>query len=414
MCKTTSNFIYAQLLLLGEGIHDPGDIYNAGSSLFKGVVDQIGGAKIPGTEWIGAAADAYMNQNVAQKLRAQVMGEIDDLTGNLISNQAEHVSNVRAVLRGMKKMIDGVYKACKWLEDNLWFVGDALSVAMAIPACALAMAVTGGALLVLTIMTAMNAFSMIGLGGRLLDLLTNLPNLVGMIPGIIEDIIGGIVDDLWPPKFPDFPFPGLPNFPGMPEFTWPPVPGMPDFSLPIPGLPEFQWPSIPGLPDFGGLIPDFGGGLIPGFPNLPGLPGVPDLFPGLPGLGDLLPGVGNVGQLPTWNELAALPDFLGGFAGVPSLGFGSMLNFAQLPGVSAITSTMGQLQQLTGAGGGAGQMGSMAGQQAQMISSQAQQGAGQDDKQREDEGAGAASAGAERAPVDAGSAGQQGRPGSVL
>jgi hypothetical protein len=142
------------------------------------------------------------------------------------------------------------------------------------------------------------------------------------------------------------------------------------------------------------------------------LPSVPDLFPGLPGLGDLLPGVGNLGQLPTWTELAALPDFLGGFAGMPTLGFGSMLNFAQLPGVSSITSTMGQLQQLMGAGGGPGQMGSMAGQQAQMISSQAQQGAGQDDK-RDDEGAGAGTAG-ERAPVDAGSGGQQGRPGTVL
>jgi hypothetical protein len=413
MCKTTSNFIYAQLLLLGEGIPDPGDIFKVGSELFQGVVGQIGLA-IPGTEWIGKAADAYLNQNTAQELRAKVMGEIDDLTGNLISNQAEHVSNVRSVLRAMKSMIDGVYKACKWLEDNLWFVGDAVSVVMAIPACALAMAVSGGALLVLTIMTAMNAFAMIGLGGRLLDILKNLPNLIGMIPGIIEDIIDGIVDGIWPPKFPDFPFPGLPNIPGLPEFTWPPVPGIPDFNLPIPGLPEFQWPSIPGLPDFGGLIPDFGGGLIPGFPNLPGLPGVPDLFPGLPGLGALLPGVGNLGQLPTWNELAALPDFLGGFAGMPSLGFGSMLNFAQLPGVSSITSTMGQLQQLMGAGGGPGQMGSMAGEQAQMISSQAQQGAGQDDKQRENEGAGAGTAGAERAPVDAGSGGQQGRPGTVL
>jgi hypothetical protein len=412
MCKTTSNFIYAQLLLLGEGIPDPGDIFNVGSSLFKGVVDKIGLA-IPGTEWIGQAADAYSNQNIAQELRAKVMGEIDDLTGNLISNQAEHVSNVRSVLRAMKKMIDGVYKACKWLEDHLWFVGDALSVAMAIPACALAMAVSGGALLVLTIMTAMNAFSMIGLGGRLLDILTNLPNLAGLIPGIID----GIIDDLWPPKIPNIPFPGLPNIPGLPEFTWPPVPGIPDFNLPIPGLPEFQWPSIPGLPDFGGMIPglpNFGGGLIPGFPNLPGLPGVPDLFPGLPGLGDLLPGVGNLGQLPTWTELAALPDFLGGFAGMPSLGFGSMLNFAQLPGVSSITSTMGQLQQLTGAAGGPGQMGSMAGQQAQMISSQAQQGAGQDDKAQEDEGAGAGTAGGERAPVEAGSGGQQGQQGTGL
>ncbi|OBK13725.1 EspA/EspE family type VII secretion system effector [Mycobacterium asiaticum] len=410
MCKTTSNFIYAQLFLLGEGIPDPGDIFNAGSSLFKGVADKIGVA-IPGTNWIGQAADAYLNQNTAQELRAKLMGDIDNLTGNLISNQAEHVSDTRDVLRAMKKMIDGVYKACKWLEDNLWFVGDAVSVALAIPSCGLAMAVTGGALLYLTIMTAMNAASMVGLGGRLLDILTNLPNLAGLIPGIIDNII----DNLWPPKLPDIPFPGFPDIPGFPDFSWPPTPGMPDFNLPIPGLPEFQWPTIPGLPDFGGLIPGLPGfgGDFPSFPGLPGLPGIPNLFPGLPSLNDLLPGMGNLGQLPTWTDLAELPDFLSGFAGLPSLSFGNLLNFAQLPGVASISSTMGQLQQLMAAGGGPGQMGSMAGQQAQMISSQAQQGAQQDDG-RDEEGAGAGTAGAERAPVDATTGGQQGQQGTVL
>lgn len=407
ICKTTSNFIYTQLFLLGDGIPDPGDVFNAGSSLFKGVADKIGLA-IPGTNWIGQAADAYLNQNTAQQLRAKLMGEIDDLTGNLISNQAEHVESTRKVLRAMKSMVDGVYKACKWCEDNLWIVGDALSVAMAIPACALAMTVVGGALLYLTIMTAMNAFNMIGLGGRLLDILTNLPKLAGLIP----DIIGGIIDTIWPPKLPDLPIPGLPNIPGLPEFTWPPQVGVPDFNLPIPGLPEFQWPSIPGLPDFGGVIPDLGG-LIPGFPNLPGLPSIPDVFPGLPGLGDLFPGVGNLGKLPTWTELAALPDFLGGFAGLPVLSFGNLLSFAQLPGVGQISSTMGQLQQLMAAGGGPGQMGNMASQQAQMISSQAQQGGQQDD--RDDQGAGAAAgvAGGERAPVDVGTGGQS-QSGTVL
>lgn len=405
MCKTTSNFIYAQLFLLGEGIPDPGDIFNVGSSLFKGVADQIGLA-IPGTNWIGQAADAYLNQNVAQELRAKLMGEIDGLTGNLISNQAEHVSDTRDVLRAMKKMIDGVYKACKWLEDNLWIIGKAASVAMAIPACALAMTVVGGALLYLTIMTAMNAASMIGLGGRLLDILTNLPSLAGLIP----DIIGGIIDDLWPPKLPNIPIPGLPSIPGLPDFSWPPEVGIPDFNLPIPGLPEFQWPTIPGLPDFGGLLPDLGGG-IPGFPSLPGLPSLPNPFPGMPALGDLFPGVGNLGKLPTWTELAALPDFLGGFAGLPVLSFGNLLSFAQLPGVGQVTSTMSQLHQLMAAGGGPGQMGNMASQQAQMISAQAQQGGQQD---RDDEGAAAAVTGGERAPVDAGTGGQQGQQGTVL
>ncbi len=112
--------------------------------------------------------------------------------------------------------------------------------------------------------------------------------------------------------------------------------------------------------------------------------------------------------------MAALPDFLGGFAGLPALSFSNLLSFAQLPGVGQVTSTMGQLQQLMAAGGGPGQLGSMAGQQAQMISAQAQQGSQQDDSDDEQAGAAAGIAGAERAPVDAGTGGGQSPPGTVL
>ncbi|REM50677.1 type VII secretion system ESX-1 associated protein EspE, partial [Mycobacterium tuberculosis] len=149
---------------------------------------------------------------------------------------------------------------------------------------------------------------------------------------------------------------------------------------------------------------------------LPGLPSIPNLFPGLPGLGDLLPGVGDLGKLPTWTELAALPDFLGGFAGLPSLGFGNLLSFASLPTVGQVTATMGQLQQLVAAGGGPSQLASMGSQQAQLISSQAQQGGQQhatlvSDKKEDEEGV----AEAERAPIDAGTAAsQRGQEGTVL
>lgn len=140
----------------------------------------------------------------------------------------------------------------------------------------------------------------------------------------------------------------------------------------------------------------------------------------MPGLGDLLPGVGDLGKLPTWTELAALPDFLGGFAGLPSLGFGNLLSFASLPTVGQVTATMGQLQQLVAAGGGPSQLASMGSQQAQLISSQAQQGGQQhatlvSDKKEDEEGAAAGVAEAERAPIDAGTAAsQRGQEGTVL
>ncbi|REU64898.1 EspA/EspE family type VII secretion system effector [Mycobacterium tuberculosis] len=326
LCKTTSNFIWGQLLVLGEGIPDPGDIFNTGSSLFKQISDKMGLA-IPGTNWIGQAAEAYLNQNIAQQLRAQVMGDLDKLTGNMISNQAKYVSDTRDVLRAMKKMIDGVYKVCKGLE-KIPLLGHLWSWELAIPMSGIAMAVVGGALLYLTIMTLMNATNLRGILGRLIEMLTTLPK----------------------------------------------------------------------------------------FPGLPGLPSIPNLFPGLPGLGDLLPGVGDLGKLPTWTELAALPDFLGGFAGLPSLGFGNLLSFASLPTVGQVTATMGQLQQLVAAGGGPSQLASMGSQQAQLISSQAQQGGQQhatlvSDKKEDEEGV----AEAERAPIDAGTAAsQRGQEGTVL
>ncbi|QUR69423.1 EspA/EspE family type VII secretion system effector [Mycobacterium spongiae] len=408
LCKSTSNFIWGQLLLLGEGIPDPGDIFNTGSSLFKQIGDRMGLA-IPGTNWIGDAAEAYLNQNIAQQLRAQVMGDLDKLTGNMISNQAEYISNTRDVLRAMKKMVDGVYKACKALE-KVWLVGHGLSWALAVPSCGLAMAVVGGALLYLTIMTASNVANLKGILGRLIEMLTTLPSF----PGLPNIPIPGLPDIPWPPQLPDLPIPGLPDIPGLPGFEWPPTtgPGLPA----IPGLPGF--PELPGFPSLPGLPG------IPGFPGLPGLPSVPDMFPGLPGLGDLLPGVGNLGGLPTWTDLAALPDFLGGFAGLPGLSFGNLLGFAALPTVGQVSATMGQLQHLVAAGGGPGQLGSMAGQQAQMISSQAQQGGQQqatlvDDVQRDDQegqaGAAAGAADAGRAPIDTGTGGdQQTQEGRVL
>ncbi len=111
-------------------------------------------------------------------------------------------------------------------------------------------------------------------------------------------------------------------------------------------LPVAFHPRLAGLR----IVPDLGG-LIPGFPNLPGMPGIPRPVPRPARLWATCSRAwANLGKLPTWTELAALPDFLGGFAGLPSLGFGNLLNFAQLPGVGSITSTMGQLHSLMASG----------------------------------------------------------------
>nr|WP_269430472.1 EspA/EspE family type VII secretion system effector [Mycobacterium haemophilum] len=382
------------LLLLGEGIPDPGDIFQAPSSMFTSIATEIGKA-VPGLDWVGKAADAYSAQNLANQLRAQTMSQVDRLTNNFVSNQAEYVTNTRKVLNAMKSMVQGVRKACAALQ-KVWLVGDALSYAIAIPACGLAMAVVGGAMLYLTIMTLVNTTNLQGVLGNLLDMIASLPkDLLNLIPGLI-DWIGGLI----------------PNIPGI----WPPNFNIPDWSDWIPKMPDFKWPdlpSFPGFPDF-----EFPGSLIPGFPSLPGLPSFPDLFPGLPSLPDLF---GNIGKLPLWSDFAKLPDFLGGMFGMPSLSFGNLIPLNQLPAMSQLTATLGQLTQLTGSGGGlqlAQSAGSMAGSQAGSLVSQTSQGGQQQGtlvsdvkKDDEEEGAGAGTAGAERAPIQATGGGTTGETG---
>ncbi|RFD27188.1 secretion protein EspE [Mycobacterium uberis] len=375
ICDSTIGTISSLLLLLGEGIPDPGDIFQAPSSMFTSIATEIGKA-VPGLDWVGKAADAYSVQNLANQLRTQTMSQLDKLTNNFVSNQAKYVSNTRDVLNAMKNMVQGVRKACASLQI-VWLIGDALSYAIAIPACGLAMAVVGGAMLYLTIMTLANTTNLQGVLGNLLDMITSLPkDLLNFIPGLI-DRIGGLI----------------PNIPGI----WPPNFNIPDWSDWIPKFPEFKWPNLPGLSDF-----EFPSSLIPGFPGLPGLPSLPDLFPGLPSLPDLF---GNIGKLPLWGDFTKLPDFLGGILGMPSLSFSSLIPLNQLPAMSQLAATLGQLAQLTGSGGSV-QLAQTAGSQAGSLISQTSQGGQQQGalvsdvkKDDEEKGASTGTAGAERAPI---------------
>ena len=392
LCDKTLGWLNGLLFVLGER-PDPGDIFKNSSGIFKEVTQKLELA-IPGDNWLGEAASKYLDQNLGQKLRSQAMENIDELTGGFISNQAKYIKNTRDVVSAMRNMVEGARKVCAKLE-KVWLIGDVLSWAVAAPACAIASAVTGGALLYLLIMTMMNVTNLQGLLGRLIDMITTIPKLSDLLPWL-----------------PDIKFP--------PEIKWPPEFNLPDIKWPDIKLPDFNWPdfpSFPGLPDFK-FPPDLK-------PFLPGLPSLPDLFPGLPKLPDLiggLPGIGDLfggflGGLPIWSDLPSLPDFLGGFAGLPTLGFGDLLNLGNLPAVGSLTSTIGQLQQLTGGGGGAQLLSSMAGQSSQ-LSSMAGQGAGGGgsqatlvsdvEKDDEDQGAGAGTSSAERAPIDVtgGSSGQ--------
>lgn len=385
LCDKTLGWLNGLLFVLGER-PDVGDVFKNSSGIFKSVTEKLELA-IPGDNWLGEAANKYLDQNLGQKLRTQAMGNIDELTGGFISNQAKYIKNTRDVVSAMKKMVEGA----RWLCNKYEYVpifGDALSWATAIAACGIAAAVTGGALLYLAIMTMMNVTNLQGLLGRLIEMITTIPKLSDLFDWL-----------------PDIKFP--------PEIKWPPEFNLPDIKWPDFNLPDFNWPdfpSFPGLPDFK-FPPDFNN-LIPGLPSLPdlfpGLPSLPDLIGGLPGIGNLFGGF--LGGLPVWKDLPLLGDFLGGFGGLPTLNFGDLLNLANLPAVGSLTSTLGQLQQLTGGGGGAQLLSSMAGQSGQLTSMAGQGGSGGGSQQatlvsdvkkdEEDEGAGAGTSSAERAPID--------------
>src|SRR6185437_7480017 len=163
LCQKTENFLNGILAVLGD---NPimGTILGDSSSLFKQVENKLG-LSIPGDNWIGEAANKYINQNLAQKLRANIMSDIDKLSGGFVSNQAGYIKNTRNVVTPMRDMVRTVKGWCKDAEDYAgWFFGAgyAASWAMAIPACGLATAVTGGALLYLTIMTMQNVTNLQG------------------------------------------------------------------------------------------------------------------------------------------------------------------------------------------------------------------------------------------------------------
>jgi hypothetical protein len=385
LCDKTLNTIRGLLLLLGEGVPNPGDVLKTASSRFQEVESKLTDA-FPGLDWVGEAADKYSAQNLAQQLRMKTMSNLDTLTGGFVSNQAGYIQNTRNVLNAMKTMVEGARKACAACE-KVPIIGDALSYVIAGPACALAMAVVGGAMLYLTIMTMTNLTNLQGILPRLIDMLTTLPKLSDFLPGL-----------------PDIKFP---------EITWPPDFSLPDIKWPDIQLPDFQWPDLPGLPGLPDIkLPDLEG-LFPNFPDikfpdLSDLPKLPDLFPGLPSLPDIFPGIGGIPKLPVIGELQNLPDFLGGIKGVPTLNFQELVGLANMPTMNQLSATLQQLTQLTSGAGGAQMLSSLGGQTSSFTSLASSGGGGaqsaalvSDTQKDDDAGAGAGATGGERAPVAA-------------
>jgi EspA/EspE family len=400
ICQNTLNLIKGLLFALGEpSIPELGQSLLTGSGLFKNIETKLDGA-FPGLDWVGEAADKYSAQNLAQQLRMDTMSDMDKLTNGFVSNQAGYIQDARDTLHNIRGHCERLQSWCEWWE-NIPIIGDAISWASSAPTNLVFGIIIGNAMLQLTLKTLNNAMNLTQL----------IPNLISLITSLPKDILDWIKGLLPPIKLPDL--------------KWPPDFNLPDWiKFPEIKLPDIKWPDIPGFPGFPDIkFPDF---KLPDFkfPGLDGLPKLPDLFPGLPKLTDLFGGL--IPRLPSWTELANLPEFLGGILGLPGMNFADMLGLASMPTFNQLTATISQLTQLAGGGGGMNmlsQVGSQAGSLSSLASAGGAGGAGgaqsatlvSDVKQDDDEGAGAGTPGGERAPVqDTGGTTGQTQPGRVL
>jgi hypothetical protein len=394
--RNTIKMIDGLLITLGDPTPlELGKSLITGSDLFKGIESKLNNT-FPGLDWIGEAAEKYSGQNLAQQLRMKSMASFDKLTNGFVSNQAGYIQDARDTLHNIRGHAEGLLSFCVWCEDHLWIVGDAISWAAAVPTNIVFGIIVGNAMLQLTMKTLNNATNLTQLIPNLISMLTSLPKLADFISGLLPDI-------------------------KLPDFKWPPDFKLPDIKWPDFKFPDFKWPEIPKFPGFPEIkFPDF---KLPDFkfPGLDGLPKLPDLFPGLPKLSDLFGGA--IPRLPSWNELANLPDFLGGVLGLPKMNFSNMLGLASMPTFNQLTSTLSQLTQLAGGGGGANMLQSVGGQAGGLTSLMSAGGGGgaqsatlvSDVKKDDEEGAGAGTTGGERAPIDGGGGtGGQTQQGRVL
>ncbi|BCI86288.1 hypothetical protein NIIDMKKI_14940 [Mycobacterium kansasii] len=89
----------------------------ASRAIFDDVSAQIA-ALVPDGGWQGSAAQAYLAQNLAQSQRAKLMGDLDHLSGDLVSAQAETIQNARTVVFLIMVFVGFLLVICVTAELN--------------------------------------------------------------------------------------------------------------------------------------------------------------------------------------------------------------------------------------------------------------------------------------------------------
>nr|WP_247649905.1 EspA/EspE family type VII secretion system effector [Mycobacterium ulcerans] len=278
VCGVTEGILGLLLALLGEAGPSRGESLDRSGSMFDGVSTQIATLD-PDGGWRGNAARAYGAKNLAQSQHTTLVADLDRLTGELVSSQADAVKRARDLLSAEIWIVLVLLVVCIGLELH-GPEGQILSFHIAIPICTVAVFTATTALGVLAATTSQDASAVQAATQRLTAMAAALTT-------------------------------GADTVPGPPEMTFPPIHSLSEFDLTEatgptpPQLPDLQstLAELPGAPEFhlatgaGAGFPDFGAPQLP-ITALTGLPTLPDPT-NLPDPTSTLAGLPTIAQLST-------------------------------------------------------------------------------------------------------------------
>ncbi|MDC8985542.1 EspA/EspE family type VII secretion system effector [Mycobacterium marinum] len=281
---TESFLLWVLLGLLGDGDPERGDRLEGSAAMFDDLAVRVA-AFDPHAGWRGGAAHAYGACTRAQSQHATLIADLDRLTAQLMSSQAQAVKDTRKGVSVEIGLVGIILLVCIGLESTGQPWAEAASFYIALVIAGGSVALTILALFNLRDTTSRNANDMQAVAQRGSDLVAALP--------------AGSRAALGCPA-PASPDAGVSRF-ALADHTAPSpltvelgsalagLPGAPQFHLATDagaGLADF---GAPGLP-----IPPLTG--MPTPPDLPGVSDLPDVF-GLPTIASLSTTLGQLSSL---------------------------------------------------------------------------------------------------------------------
>lgn len=181
VCGVTEGILGLLLALLGEAGPSRGESLDRSGSMFDGVSTQIATLD-PDGGWRGNAARAYGAKNLAQSQHTTLVADLDRLTGELVSSQADAVKRARDLLSAEIWIVLVLLVVCIGLELH-GPEGQILSFHIAIPICTMAVFTAATALGVLAATKSQDASAVQAATQRLTAMAAALTTGADTVPG---------------------------------------------------------------------------------------------------------------------------------------------------------------------------------------------------------------------------------------